>query len=183
MQATRRRATVCGGASALILLGLATAGLLLLPGCGASVSAEILAHRSRFLANAPPDGAAAISAIRSKLKQGELTADDRIVVRCRINAGEMPPWETGAASFVVTDATGHDGDKEHNPHTCPFCSRDIINSIARVQFRDPQGVVIATDARELFDLRENQLVVLSGTGHFDDTDHLVIVADQMFVKR
>ena len=183
MQATRRSATVCAGTTALILLALATTGSVLLTGCGGSVSAEIQALRSRFLATAPPDGAAAISAIRAKRKKGELTADDRIVVRCRINAGDMPPWETGAASFVVTDATGHNGDKEHNPHTCPFCSRDIINSIARVQFHDPQGVVIATDARELFDLRENQLVVLSGTGQFDDTDHLVIVADQMFVKR
>lgn len=166
-----------------VLLPVLLAGLLLPVGCGESVSPAVAAARQKFLAEAPPAGELSISKIRSQLKSGELSAEAPFVVRARINAGEMPPWGTGTASFVITDATGHDGDEEHDPHSCPFCSRNIQDSIAQVHFLDEQGQLIATDSRELFDLQENQLVVLRGTGRIDEADTLVIRAEQMYVRR
>lgn len=158
-------------------------GICLTAGCGASVSPEIATARQTYLSEQPPTGETAIGTIREQLKNGELQPDSQIVIRARINAGEMPPWGTGTASFVVTDAMGHDGDEEHDPHTCPFCSRNIEESMAQVHFEDAAGHLLKTDSRELFDLKQNQLVVVRGTGHLDESNSLIIRAQQMFVQR
>lgn len=160
-----------------------SAGVLFVSGCSESVSTETQAARQKFLVVEMPTGEVAVSSIREQLKAGELSADTPFVVRARINAGEMLPWGTGTASFVITDATGHDGDEEHNPHTCPFCSRNIQESMAQVHFLDDVGTLLQNDSRELFDLKENQLVVIRGTGRIDEADVLVIDAQQMFVRR
>ena len=161
---------------------LLTAICCMTSGCGESVSAEVREFRRQYLSDQPIAGENSVSKIREQIKSGEISAETPFVVRARINAGEMPPWGTGTASFVITDATGHDGDKEHNPHDCPFCSRNIQESIAQVHFQDKNGQLLQTDSRELFALRENQLVIVQGTGRIDDSDTLVITAQKMFVK-
>jgi hypothetical protein len=83
----------------------------------------------------------------------------------------------------VTDATGHDGDETHNPHECPFCKREIELQMARVQFTDTAGTVIKTDARQLFGLKEFDLIVVQGTAKFDADKSLVITAQKLFIKR
>ena len=169
----------------ILLLGSLwlNAALLTVSGCTDSVSADARAARQKYLAEKMPTGEVAVSSIREKMKAGELSAGTPFVVRARINAGEMPPWGTGTASFVITDATGHDGDEEHNPHACPFCSRNIQESMAQVHFLDESGTLINSDSRELFDLIENQLVIIQGTGRIDESDVLVIDAQQMYVQR
>ena len=170
--------------TSMALTAVLMSGSLLLSGCGDSVSAETAAVRRQFLTESAPSGEVSIAEIRQKLKSGELKSDATFVVRARINAGDMPPWGTGTASFIVTDATGHDGDEEHDPHTCPFCSRNIQDSLAQVHFVDESGSLLPVDSRELFDLQEKLLVVVRGTGRISESDDmLVITAQQMFVKR
>lgn len=172
-----RAATVVGMFAATGLLTLAVSG------CGESVSPEILALRTAHLLVEVPAGEQTIAKVREQLKSGEATAESEFVIKGRINAGDMPPWGTGTASFVVTEAIGHDGDEEHDPHKCPFCSRDIQNNIAQVHFQDGDGKLIQIDSRELFDLKQFQLVVVRGTAEIDDSDTLVIHARQMHVTR
>jgi hypothetical protein len=43
--------------------------------------------------------------------------------------------------------------------------------------------LIKTDARELFDVKEFDLLVIEGTGQFAEDDTLVIDATKLFVKR
>ncbi|MEJ7593465.1 MAG: hypothetical protein WKF77_18135 [Planctomycetaceae bacterium] len=121
--------------------------------------------------------------IRKDLKSGELKADTMFVVRARINAGDFPPFAEGKAAFIVTDATGHDGDESHDPHECPFCKRDIKNVMARVEFADDTSQMISIDSRELFNVKEFDLLVIEGTGHFDADDMLVIDVKKLFVKK
>lgn len=171
-------------AAAVVGMFVATGFITLVnSGCGESVSPEILALRSSHLSKDVLTGEQTIAKVREQLKSGEATAESEVVIKGRINAGDMPPWGTGTASFVVTEAIGHDGDEEHDPHKCPFCSRDIQNNIAQVHFQDKAGKLIQIDSRELFDLEQYQLVVVRGTAEIDDSDTLVIHAQQMHVTR
>jgi len=162
---------------------LALPGILLLPGCGKGVDPEVMALRQQLVVEKVPEGERPIPEIRKALKADELKEDSSFVIRARINAGDFPPFADGVAAFVVTDATGHDGDESHNPHECPFCKRDINSVIARVEFANDSGKVIQVDARELFDVKEFDLLVIEGTGRFAEDDTLLIAAKRMFVKR
>ena len=68
-----------------------------LSGCADLVNAEVQELRQRWLVTTPPQGEVAISAVRAQLKSGEIPADGEVVVRARINAGDMPPWAEGRA--------------------------------------------------------------------------------------
>lgn len=102
-------------------------------------------------------------AIREQLKNGQKKAGDTVLVRARVNAGDLSPFAEGLASVTLTDATGHDGDESHNPHECPFCKRDILEMLAILEFRGDDGQIIPEDARKLLDLREFDLVLVEGT--------------------
>ncbi len=152
-------------------------------GCGEGIDPEIAALRQQFLVDSPLATERPVADVRKDLKSGSLKPDDDFVIRARINAGDFPPFAQGMAAFVVTDATGHDGDESHNPHECPFCKRDIKNVIARVEFTDNARKVIKIDANVLFDVKEFDLLLIQGTGRFDDDDTLIINAKKLFVKR
>ena len=162
----------------LLLLSL----VLVLPGCS-SEDPAITAARTQFLLQAAPAGEQPIPSTHKALADGSLQPNATITVRARINAGDFPPFAEGLAAFVVTDATGHDGDETHNPHECPFCKREIELQMARVQFTDTAGTVIKTDARQLFGLKEFDLIVVEGTAKFDADKSLVITAQKLFIKR
>ena len=152
-------------------------------GCGAGTDPVISALRQQFVVEQPPGNERPVPEIRADLKSGKLTPDTPFSVRVRINAGEIPPFAPGKATFIVTDATGHDGDESHNPHDCPFCKRDIKNVIAQVEWRDKDGKLLQVDSCELFDVKEFDLLVLEGTGTFSTDDTLIINASKVFVTR
>jgi len=154
-----------------------------LPGCGETIDPEVLAVRDRFLKVSSETKETPVSEIRASLKSGELKPGTPFKVRVRINAGEFPPFVNGAAKFFVTDATGHDGDESHDPHECPFCRRDVKSMMALVEFHDEAGTLIPMDARELFDIKDFELLVIEGTGEFDSEDVMVMTASTMAIVR
>jgi hypothetical protein len=111
-----------------------------------------------------------------------------VTVTGAIQAGRFEPWQTNQAAFVITDLdlarpTADHGGADHDPSTCPFCKRrqqDPLLSTAWVQCLDAEGNVVAIDARKLFGLKENQVVVVQGNAHIDATNRLVITVDQLF---
>jgi hypothetical protein len=160
--------------------------LLLTAACMIGCSSEdpaITAARSRYVVTAPPAGEQPIPEVHKGLNDSTLQPDAQVTVRARINAGDFPPFADGQAAFVVTDATNQDGDETHNPHECPFCKRDIEVQMARVQFTDESGKTLRLDARQLFNLKEFDLVVVEGTAKFDEDKSLIINARKLFVKR
>lgn len=152
-----------------------------MPGCGEKVDPEVLAIRGRFLKVSSQSRETPVSEIRAALKSGELKPGTPFKVRVRINAGEFPPFVNGAAKFFVTDATGHDGDESHDPHECPFCRRDVKSMMALVEFHDETGKLIPVDSRELFGIKDFELLVIEGTGEFDSEDVLVLTASSMSI--
>jgi len=157
--------------------------ILLLTGCGESLDPRVLKLRQQFVVEKPPGNERPVPDIRSDLKSGKLSPGTPFAIRARINAGDIPPFAEGKATFIVTDATGHDGDESHNPHECPFCKRDIKSVIAQVQWNDTEGKLLNVDSRELFNVKEFDLLVIEGTGQFDTDDMLVIAASKIFVSR
>jgi len=157
----------------------------LVTGCGVQVSDEIQAMRKRWLAESPPAGEMPISEIRSKLADGDMEVGSAVVVRARVNAGAVDPWTSGQAAFIITDAIGHDGseDPDHDPHECPFCRRDVRNSMAVLRFVEGNGKVVSVDARQLFDISSGELLVAEGTVSQSDADGLTIDVNQMHVVR
>lgn len=149
-------------------------------GCGDSVSPETLAARKKFTLTSQPTGESSVSNIRKTLLEDAAPEEIDVVLRVRIHAGDMPPWEKGKAEFVVTDATGHEGEDDHDPHTCPFCSRHIDDYVANVKFRDG-GNVIEIDSRELFEVHERQLIYIRGKATIDADDLLNINADGIYI--
>lgn len=156
--------------------------LIAVAGCVDSESQQIDAVKGRFLRQeALPEDTVAFSRVKKDVTESETGEVSGVVLRGRINAGELPPWEENAAAFVLTDSTGHDGDEEHDPHTCPFCSRNIRDYLARVVFADEQGQIINIDSRKLFGLRENQTVAVRGTISLPESDILLVKATDLYV--
>lgn len=169
-----RRMRSCVGA-ALLILGFT--------GCGESVDPEVASLQKQLVLSTTPGESKSISSIRTALAQDGAEQEIDVVIRGRINAGDLPPWEPDQAAFILTDATGHEGEKDHDPHTCPFCSRSINDYLAKVRFHQPDGSVVGIDSRTLFDVQEKQLVVITGKASIDSEDLLAVSADGIYVVR
>ena len=165
------------------IFGLAVA-CLVWAGCGEPVDPQVLSLRQQLILKSAPDGAASISSMRKTLMAEDALATVNVVVLGRIQAGkDSSCWETGKAAFVLTDATGHKGETDHDPHTCPYCSPTIEDYLAFVSFRGEDGKLIEIDSRELFDVKERQLVIITGEASLDDAKMLTIDATEMFIKQ
>lgn len=161
-------------------LGIAAAFFCgLLCGCGDSVDADVLAMRNKLVLTQMPADEQSVSRIRAALSEDGVGSVD-VVIRGRIHAGDLPPWEDGKAAFVLTDATGHEGEEDHDPHTCPFCSRNINDYLAMVVFSD-SGTDINIDSRELFEVKEKQLVLVRGKAKIGGDDLLQVDANGIYI--
>lgn len=111
------------------------------------------------------------------------------------------PWDKGRAAFVVTDPSVADGDfaggaapagddSQHSHahgeagHDCPFCSaqQHLARAQAIVQFPDDAGQVIPVDARDLFGLRGDELVVIRGKARLV-VGMLMVDGEALYVRR
>lgn len=114
-----------------------------------------------------------VSEVRKQLQAEDVTTVE-VVFKGRIDAGkEGSPWEPGKAAFVLTDAIGHEGESDHDPHECPFCSRNINDYLVMVSFLDDESQLIEVDSQELFGVSEKQMVFVAGTARIDPDDNLV----------
>lgn len=164
-----------------LTLAVACVALAALSGCSDGASPEVRALRSKFLTKSEPTQPAAFSEVRQ-----ELDPTKPVVIVGRIGVPDQEPWVTGRAAFTVRDATdekpGGHGGKNHDPATCPFCKRKASQpeAMAIVQFLDERGEVLGIDARELFDLAENQRVVVQGRASLAD-ETLVVSAETLYI--
>lgn len=152
-----------------------------LAGCAESVDPQIEQLRNQYLLNSVPTGDTSISKVLKSLTESEDTTEVDVVIKGRIDAGDSTAWADGLAAFVLTDASGHDGETDHNPHTCPFCSRNIKDYLAKISFVNDNDQLIEVDSRKLFDVREKQLVYVTGTGTVDQDGLLNVVATGLYI--
>lgn len=159
----------------------AVALTLMLAGCSDAIDPRVASLRDKLMLKSSPGVETAVSKFRSTLKEEGAEEQMNVIIKGRITAGDMPPFEPGKAAFVLTDATGHEGEEDHDPHTCPFCSRNIKDYLAKVRFLDADGKLIDVDSRELFDVKEKQMVMIQGSASIDQDDMLDVTATEIYV--
>lgn len=152
----------------------------LLVGCGKS---EITELRERFVLADEPSGAKVVSKIRATLQKDGAPDSVSVVLSGRIYAGkDSEPWSAGKCAFILTDFAGHNGDSEHDPYECPYCSESIEDYRAFVNFGDA-GQAAPVDAREVFEVKERQKVTVTGTATLDDAGEVMIEGKGLYIVR
>ena len=113
-----------------------------------------------------------------------LVAGDEVWVVGRIFAGDFEPWENGQASFLISELPEQGHGAEHDADNCPFCKRKAAQAPkAMVRFSDDAGRTLAIDARKLFDLKTQDVVVVRGTATVAELNTLIIDATSLHVRR
>lgn len=166
-------------------------GLALIAGCGDAGQAEPSADSSKpgapaidgsqYLLDSEPEGAVDVIAARENTKDGE-----DVVIAGRIG-GRLDPWMAGMAAFNIADMSALPCDATLDDK-CPTpwdycCEADIGKKILFVEFQGEDGRPLAAGARELFDVKELDTVIVEGKAKRDADGNLTILASKMFVKR
>ena len=95
------------------------------------------------------------------------------------------PWEKGLATFIISDPSfesTHADDHGHEDHDCPYCQAKAVDAQAWVRFLGDDDKPIAVDARELFDVKEGDIVVVKGHAKLS-AGLLVVDAKGIYVRR
>jgi hypothetical protein len=101
------------------------------------------------------------------------------------------PFAKGQAMFFLADpeavAELEEHGHQHAPgEECVFCeahAADAQELIAAVNFEDENGKPIKIDSRELFELKEHEVVVVRGTARLDSSGILTVDATGLYVRR
>lgn len=152
-----------------LTLGLCT--LLGLSGCADAESAEMAALRQKYLLAQEPAKPLSIEEARGKSGEVEIVGQVALV--------DLEPFVEGKAAFAISEAPdpSHGHATPFESISCPFCRRKALKApTASVEFKDNGGQVIPIDSRKLFNLQKGQIVVIRGTGNFDEKLNLFKVA-------
>ncbi len=165
-----------------ILVQLAV-GLLSLVGCNrapsetATTTTLQCAAVSSFnvLLPSEPSGAKGVIDLRLESKD-----EEDVVMIGRIGGAEQP-WVDGRAAFVVIDPSVELCD-EAGDGVCACCQDKVCDATALVKVVDRNGKLLKSDARDLLNVKGNELVVVSGTAKRDDAGNLTILASGIYVR-
>ena len=101
------------------------------------------------------------------------------------------PFAKGQAIFFLVDPE-FAAEAEAHAHThaegeeCAFCAAhaaDAAHAIAVVQFADEKGKPLAVDARDLFELKEKETVVVKGKAKAAANGMITVDATGLYVRR
>ena len=176
----RRTMTLCG-----VLLG----ATWLLVGCGQPGAPPAATTKApapkidgtKFVLAEEPADAKTVLEVREESKDG-----DAVVIVGRIG-GDRDPWVTDRASFLIVDPTLIPCN-ERKGDNCPTpwdycCDSDVLaKSKATIKFVDDAGKTLANDARQLFNVKELQTVVVKGQAKRDEAGNLTVLASGLFVR-
>jgi hypothetical protein len=101
------------------------------------------------------------------------------------------PFAKGKAMFFLSDpeavAELEEHGHQHAPgEECAFCAANAAEAsalIAGVTITDEHGKLLPVDARELFDLKDKDVVVVRGKAHADAHGTITVAADGVYVRR
>jgi len=129
---------------------------------------------SKYVLAEKPEGAIGVREARENTKDG-----DEVVIVGRVG-GSKDPWIEGRAAFQVADESLRPcneipGDK------CPYpwdycCDPDLKECVTLVTIVDDQGKAVKSGAKELFELKELDTVVVTGKVKSDDAGGFEILA-------
>jgi hypothetical protein len=138
--------------------------------------------RTRYLLAEEPDGAIGVIEAR------ESAADGAPIVLVGRIGGAANPWVEGRAAFMLLDASKvvvADGAECCEEEICldDCCAEDRAACTTLVKVVDESGSVLAADARELFGLAANDLVVVRGKVRKDAEGNFTVLADGVHVRQ
>ena len=108
-----------------------------------------------------------------------------IIVVGMTPAADAETWHKGHAEFTMLDPSFVEEATEHehaDGGECKFCASDKANAQAIVQFVGEDGKTLAIDARELFGLKGEEIVVVRGNAKVTPIG-MVITADGLHVRQ
>ncbi|QDU89189.1 hypothetical protein Pla175_25760 [Pirellulimonas nuda] len=168
------------------MTGAIAAGFAVLIGCGAPQAGAPLAGAdadgSAYLLAEEPDGAMGVIQAREAAHDG-----DPIVLVGRIG-GATNPWVEGRAAFTLLDPSMLVVDESQGMGEGQLCTGDCCATERQacttlVKVVDPQGQLVAVDARKLLGLKEADMVVVSGTAKKDELGNFQLLATGVHVRR
>jgi hypothetical protein len=161
-----------------------------LTGCGGGASADadsrMATSRSvdaaKYVLAEEPDGAIGVIAARAEAKHG-----DPVVLVGRIG-GSANPWVDGRAAFMLLDASVivvANGTESAPGQVCmdDCCAIARAESTTLVKVVDVRGTVLAADARKLFGIAADDMVVVRGKVNKDEAGNFVVLADGVHVRK
>jgi len=176
------RPTVAISAVALMLCTLC--------GCGQSSDptraggdAPVDVDRSDYVLAEEPTGAIGVISAR------EETQDQEEIVMVGRIGGRENPWIEGRAAFMMIDAAMTvvaDGAESAENEICmdDCCAGLRAECTTLVKIVDADGKPLAIDTRDLLDVKENDMVVVTGKVQRDDDEGIfTIAADSVYLRR
>lgn len=187
----------------------AGAALILAAGCSGTDSVDPAVHaehRQRLTLAEEPDDAQTVLDVRqemfgedasasstAKLNELPVTLVGSVGGVANPSAQSHPdfPFAKGKAMFFLADPEAVAEVDEHEHHhapgeECAFCAShaaDMAHALAAVQFKDAAGKVLQIDARELFDLKEKETVVVTGVAKVAVGGMITVDATGVYVRR
>lgn len=183
-------------ASTLVSLLTLLIGAGCTPPAENTASVDLGATRTKYVLSAEP--AEPLTVLDLREQEGGFSEGQVVLVG---QIGGMPspwneqdnepafPWREGEASFFLVDPStvGEFGEHEHaDGEPCPFCLKraaDSADSVAAVTFNGPDGKPLPVGAQQLFDLKENDMVVVKGVAKQLGGGLIVVNADGIYVRR
>lgn len=136
---------------------------------------------SKYLLASEPTGALGVMDVRETAADG-----DDVVVVGRIG-GCQNPWVDGRAAFSLVDCSVMvTFDETACPCTeedCACTVENMLDARALVKIVDEEGKLITADARDLFQLEGDDVVVLCGRTQRDESGNLTVHASRIYVRR
>ncbi len=155
-------------------------------GCGGPTEDPgVLSLREKYLSVEPLVDPISLSDAATILQDSSAASEPKtLVVVGRIHSTDLDPWERGKASFVLSELPAEGHGKGHDADNCPFCKRRAAKApTGIVKFVDDKSETLSVDARKLFGLETDQVVIIRGKMTAGEFNSLVLVADKMQIVR
>lgn len=135
------------------------------------------AEGKKYLLDKEPAGVKGVIEVRKNGRDG-----DEVVVAGQVG-GTAKPFTQDRAMFHIADTSLKPTEGCATPWDfCEYPKPEVAAARLSVKFADGAGKTIATDARELFGLRELTAVVVKGTLGRDGVGNVFVTATGMYVR-
>lgn len=135
--------------------------------------------KSEYVVDSEPTGAIPVGEARLSVK------DDESVTLVGLIGGSSKPFVDGLAAFTIVDAkVPYCAPDEGCPTPWDYCCETdaVKDNIATIKIVDDAGKPVASDARELLNVKELSTVVVQGKASRDEQGNLTVAATMVFVR-
>lgn len=141
------------------------------------------ADQGKYLVTVEPAGAKGVLDVRKEAKDG-----DTVTVTGRVG-GSKKPIIDGRAVFTIVDPSfvpcnerGSDSCTTPWDYCCDG-KDELARGTASIKFADAQGKTLEQDVRALVGIKELRTVVVRGKARKDEAGNLMVLAEQIYVKK